>query len=165
MTQEKTNKQDLIYTGKFSDLQTYGNSFYEKRYNSHNYNSLNDYQNLLYNRALFGLSIYSSEEISNMRWDKKKRIIKVHKRAQSIINLWKQELVNKFTTSFFQTIFPNTPVTTIFEETVNDTDPDYINKMSFKTLRLSKFEVINKLINKGILPPNFYELKPEQLCN
>ena len=54
-------------------------------------------QNLLYKRAMFGLNIYSKEEIQQMHWQKRKRIKKVQIRAQKELNLWKQELVNNLT--------------------------------------------------------------------
>jgi hypothetical protein len=41
--------------------------------------------------------------------DKIKRILRVHKRAQSILNVWKQELVNIKFSTFFSKLFPNSP--------------------------------------------------------
>ena len=53
-----------------------------------------EHQNFLYNRALYGLSIYTPEEVVIMAPEKRKRIIQIHKKTQKILNLWKQEIVN-----------------------------------------------------------------------
>ena len=45
----------------------------------------NSYQNFLYKRALFGLSVYQKDELEKMHWDKKRRIEKVHQRAQKSV--------------------------------------------------------------------------------
>ena len=154
--QESRNKNDHNYSGKFSDQQTNGNSFRGRRYQG---NSLNDYQNFLYNRAVYGLNVYSKESIEVMRWDKKERIIKVNNRAKKVLNLWKQEIVNKCSTRFFESLFPRSLITKSMIKTTNITDPEYVNKMSFHSLRVTKAQVISKLVAEGILPPNFYELK------
>lgn len=169
MPQSKQSKQapdvvgDHTYTGKFSDQQTNGNSFRGRKYGNVE-SDMTDYQSFLYNRALFGLAVYSQEEIKEMRWDKRKRIIKVHKRAQTVLNIWKQQIVNKLSTHLFAEVFPNTIITETFIATVDETDPEHINRMSFKTLRITEVEIASKLIAEGILPPNFHELKTEQVC-
>jgi hypothetical protein len=167
MAQNKQGFQSIVdhtYFGQFSDHQINNNNLSQKRYGKVDYDSLSEYQNFLYNRALFGVSVYAEDELKNMRWDKRKRIMKVHKRAQTVLNLWKQQIVNHLSTHFFKSIFPNTPFTEKIIETSNETDPDYINRMSFKSLRITKAQVISKLIAEGILPPNFYELKTEPSC-
>ena len=40
----------------------------------------------------------------------------------------------------------------------NETDPNYISKMDFKSLGIDKITVVNKLIQEKILPANFYQL-------
>jgi hypothetical protein len=162
--QAPEKKESHSYSGSLSDLQLFGSSFQGRKYDKIQYDSLNDYQNFLYNRALFGLAVYSQEEIKLMRWDKRKRIVKVHRRAQLVLNVWKQQIVNAWSTVFFMTWFPKTLITQTLIETTNDTDPAFVNKMSFKSLRITKTQVVNKLIVEGILPPNFYELKNETTC-
>lgn len=152
---------DHTYVGKYSDQQTNGNSYQGKTYGTNDHNSLNNYQNFLYNRALFGLSVYSEEELKAMRWDKRQRITKVHKRAQSVLNIWKQQIINTISTEFFVKLFPKSPITQKFIETTNDTDPGYINRMSFKSLHITKSQIISKLVAEKVLPVNFYELKAE----
>jgi len=125
--------------------------------------SYSPHQNFLYNRALHGLSIYTPEEVVIMLPEKRKRILKVHKKAQKILNLWKQEVVNIAANKFFTNIFPDTEFTKCLVEFYGtEGDPDYINKMSFKMLQISKEQVIAKLIEHKILPKNFNELKQEK---
>lgn len=147
-----------------SDQQLYGNTFHGKRYGKIEYHSLNNYQNFLYNRALFGLSVYSQEEVKNMRWDKRKRIIKVHRRSQTILNLWKQQIINALSTHLFLQFFPTSYITEDLVNSANDTDSKYINRMSFRTLRITRIQIINKLIKEGILPPDFYKLENQTVC-
>lgn len=152
LLKEKVETQELQLHGRIS------NSRKTSRFEQDPYN---EYQNFLYNRALTGLSVYSIEELQEMRFDKKKRITKVHKRAQTLLNLWKQEIVNKLSNYVFKTIFPDSPITKELTEIFADTtDELYINKMSFKSLQITKSQVIERFVEEGILPKNFNELVP-----
>lgn len=123
---------------------------------------LNDEQSFLFNRALYGMTVYSPEEVSVMHKEKRKRIIKVNQRCQEILNLWKQELVNEFTNSFLKSYFWHSKVTDWFLNHGTFTDPEFTNTLSFKELGVEKQDIINKLVDEGILPKNFFELKS---CN
>ena len=124
------------------------------------------HQNFLYNRALYGLSTYSPEEVVIMLPEKRKRIIQIHKKTQKILNLWKQEIVNILANKIFTDIFPDTEFTRCLTEFYGTAgDPEYINNMSFKMLKISKQEIISKLIESKILPKNFNELKQEEDAN
>ena len=61
----------------------------EQRY-SQKEASLSEYQNFLYKRAMYGLKMYSEEEIKKMHWQKRNRIKKVQSRTQIMLNTWKQ---------------------------------------------------------------------------
>ena len=93
-----------------------------------------------------------------------KRILKVHRRAQSTLNIWKQQVTNVLSSNIFSTLFPKSSLAKAFVETTEDVDPEYINKMTFKELGISKKNVIDKLITDGVLPINFYQLKQEEIC-
>jgi hypothetical protein len=122
-----------------------------------------EHQNFLYNRALFGLSIYTPEEVVIMAAEKRKRIIQIHKKTQKILNLWKQEIVNILANKIFTDIFPDTEITKCFVEKHGiQGDPEYINNMSFKELRITKEHIIAHLIEHKILPKNFNELNQLQ---
>ena len=117
------------------------------------------HQDFLYNRALFGLSVYKLDEVVIMSVEKKKRIIRLHKKTQKIMNLWKQEIVNVLANSIFTDLFPDMEITkclVMYYGTVGD--PDYINNMSFKMLKISKKQIIDKLVETKILPKNFNQL-------
>ena len=123
----------------------------------------NKHQNFLYNRALYGLSTYSPEEVVIMLPEKRKRILQIHKKTQKILNLWKQEIVNILANKIFTDIFPDTEFTRCLTEFYGTAgDPEYINNMSFKMLKISKQEIISKLIESKILPKNFNELNQQE---
>lgn len=151
----------VSYEGKLSHHQqtTYANSAYQP----HDVIFLTKYQNHLYQRALFGLSVFTQEEIKTMHHKKRKRIMKVHKRTKQLINSWKQELVIAMSNKLFTDIFPKSEFT---KELLSDSeiDPTISCKISFKTLKIEKVAVIQKLLCEGILPENFYTLKMEPSC-
>ncbi len=154
-----------MYQGRYSIQQTTGNSYKGRNYSNNEADFLNNYQNLLYRRALLGINVYPQEEIEKMHYDKRKRIEKVHRKTQDILNLWKQEIVVGLSNMFFQIIFPKTEITKQLLEDKQPTDPNFINKMSFKDLHITKSQIIDKLIKERILPANFKNLKPIEFAS
>lgn len=152
------NYQKVVYSGKLGEYQTkpskfIGRSVFEQ-------DAFNAYQNFLYKRALFGLSVYSEEELAKMHWDKKKRIEKVHARAQQVLNSWKQELTFKYVSGVLANMFYHSQFVKDYKETfAGVTDPEYISRTEFKDLGIKKEDIVSKLITERILPPNFYQLK------
>lgn len=161
-TTEKVAPQ--MFTSKLNNYQTHGCSYNGKNYNMMRHKELSDYQNFLYNRALYGMKIYSQEEQETMFKQKRKRITKVHKRTQIVLNVWKQQLTNKYISSFFEKCFSRSSFTSYLADTIADTDPMYINKLSFKQLNISTQDIINKLIEENLLPLDFNNFKSENLC-
>ena len=92
-----------------------------------------------------------------MHWDKKRRIIKVWKRSQDVINEWKQELSYKDTNKIFS-IFINSKLGKDIIEQPFVYMPDYINKLNFKTYGIGYEHLIIKFISTGLLPKNFFKL-------
>jgi len=132
-----------------------------KRHLHYERDVFNNHQNFLYKRALFGLSMYEPAELELMHWDKKRRISKVHKHAQGILNIWKQQMINKITNEFLDKIFKNSNIIKdITGKYGNYTDPAYISTVDFKSIGITKGHIIDKLIIEGVLPYDFYELKP-----
>jgi len=160
-----SRKERYEYNGNLSKYQQEGNKNNGKRYVIYEVDEFNNYQNFLYRRALSGLRVYAPEELKSMHKSKKERIEKVHIRAQRELNLWKQSITNKLALDFFRKFFSNSrlgkDLITKYEDT---TDVKYVNKLSFKDLGLQKKDVVNKLIELGILPKNFYELKALETC-
>lgn len=154
---KQSRVQPTEYSGRLSEYQLYGNP--NQRFVEYERDEFNSYQNFLYKRALFGLSVYSAEELSIMHWDKKKRIQKVHLRTQNVLNLWKQEIINSTVNKIFSTLFFHSSFAKdMVEKFGNDTDPNYISKVNFKELGIDKRQIVTKLIQEKILPVNFYEL-------
>lgn len=154
--------QKIVYTGRLPEYQKYGNNYQKKRYVEYEQDEFNQYQNFLYKRAIFGLSVYSPEELEKMHWDKKKRIQKVHARAQNVLNIWKQQLTNAWAMEVLSKMFHHSQlVKDLVESFGNQVDPNYISPLEFKSLGVSKKNIVEKLIAEKILPTNFYELKAE----
>lgn len=150
--------QKVVYEGRLSHYQQYGKSFNKSKVQFEK-DPFNAYQNFLYKRALFGLSVYGEEELSKMHWDKKKRILKVHERAQKVLNIWKQEIANKWSAQGLTEVFHHsTLIKNLVEIFANHVDADYISPLEFKQLGINKTQIINKLISEKVLPSNFYEL-------
>ena len=156
INQVSNRKERTHYTGKFKSLQEFGNFLNGTPYNSYEKDPYSEYQNFLYKRALYGLKMYDQEEVKNMHWQKKKRIIKVNKRTQKILNVWKQEITNVYTQIFFEQLFPKSPVTADLKN-CQYTDSKFKCTLSFKDLGLKKDHIVKKLHKEGILPKNFYE--------
>lgn len=123
----------------------------------------NSRQNFLYKRAIFGLAAYSDQEVSEMSKVKVKRINKINRKTQVVLNLWKQELVNSWTNKFFSIIFPTSPFAKEFT-TCTTVDKNFICTLSFKDLNISKSDIINKLIVEKVLPKEFHQLKSDVTC-
>lgn len=153
----------LTHKKERAEIEFHGKISKARRPSRYEQDPYNEYQNFLYNRALSGLASYSKEEVEVMHWEKKKRIVKVHIKAQTVINIWKQEIVNVLSNYLFTTIFPDSPITKeLTGKFGNVTDENYINKMSFKLLKITKPMIIERFIQEGVLPKNFNELTLEQ---
>jgi hypothetical protein len=148
--------EQIIYQGNLKNYQIFKNTnpiSYEK-------DIFNEKQNFFYKRALYGLKSYAPEEWEKIPGVKKKRIIKVNKRAQEILNIWKQELVNEKYNSLLKSVFFHSKLINDFiSEFGKETDPEYICTVSFKELNLTKKDIAQKLVSEKVLPVNFFELK------
>ena len=148
------------------DLQLYGNSFEGKTYQDkapslvYENEVFSPYQNKLYREALHGLSIYSAEEIAVMPFKKKLQIENLHQRAKRILNEWKQTIVSKEVDNLLLSLFyKSTFLRKIIEHTKNYTDNDIICYQSFAELRIYRMDIARKLVETGILPRVFFNLK------
>ena len=158
-----TTKNSNMYKGKLSNYQLEGNKLNNKKVVNYEQCFYNKYQNELYNRVLYGLSTFTNEELNIMHWEKKRRINKVHIKAKKILNIWKQEINNGIFEKLFKPIFTDInkefakDFVTLYQ---NETDSEIEVRTSFKTLGISKKQIINKLIEKSILSKDFNQLKP-----
>ena len=93
-----------------------------------------------------------------MHWDKKRRIKRVWRRAQKVINSWKQMICNKRSNEILK-MFDHSPLAKyIIDTPVTDTDDKFINDMKLKTLGITYEDLIIKFISEGLLPRNYYNI-------
>ena len=135
-----------------------------KTYIQYEQDRYSSYQNYLYKRALYGLDALTQQELATMCSKKKQRIINVYKRAQVILNKFKQQVTIQYTNFIFKTLFPKSPVTD-FLLADTEIDEKFKNTLTFKELGISKDQIITIFITEGILPKNFLSLDrdPNQL--
>lgn len=146
----KSDYQNVVYVGSFSTLQTQGNSQYMK----HGAISFTEKQNELYSRLLKGLKHYSKEELYAMNSNKKNRIKKSHRKAQDLLNIWKQELLIILSDSLLKKV----NLSELLPEVNVDPDPDFKCTLTFKDLGLNKEIIANKFIEARLLPADFMAL-------
>ena len=141
------------------DLQNY--QINSKTYVKYDTDGLNQYQNYLYKRALYGLSSLTEQELETMCSKKKQRIINVYKKAQIVLNKLKQDITISYSNFIFKTLFPNSPIT---EYLLSDTETDtsFKNTLTFRDLDINKDKIITIFISEGILPRNFLSLELPQ---
>lgn len=135
-----------------------------KTYMQYETDKYSAYQNYLYKRALYGLDALSQDELANICTKKKQRIVSVYKRAQVVLNKFKQRVTIAYSNHIFETFFPNSPITQ-FLLADTETDEKFKNTLTFKDLKVSKDDIINVFIAEGVLPKNFLSLEhsPNQL--
>ena len=129
-----------------------------KTYMSYEQDKYSTYQNYLYKRALYGLEALDQKELATMCSKKKQRIINVYKRAQNVLNLFKQKLTIKYTNKLFETLFPKSSFTKAFLE-CDEVDEKFKNTLTFKDLNITKDDIITIFMAEGILPKNFLSLQ------
>lgn len=135
-----------------------------KTYMQYEQDRYSSYQNYLYKRALYGLDALTQQELATMCSKKKQRIINVYKRAQVILNKFKQQVTIQYTNFIFKTLFPKSPITDVLLANT-EIDEKFKNTLTFKELGISKDQIITIFIAEGILPKNFLSLDrdPNQL--
>tara|TARA_R100000152_G_scaffold19917_1_gene12595 strand:- start:570 stop:1079 length:510 start_codon:yes stop_codon:yes gene_type:complete len=122
------------------------------------YTKLNPHQHFLFKRTLHGLKMYKPDQVSSMHWDKKRRITKVWKRGQEVINEWKQLISYKQIQPIFR-IFAKSELGRAIYEMPFEYLPDYKNRMTLKELGITYEDLILKFIGVGLLPKNYFSLK------
>lgn len=153
------NQQRLVnklsYLGILSEYQTLTKDLTQQIV----YSQLSQRQHFLFKRVLHGLNVYTPNELEKMHWDKKRRIKRVWRRSQQVINSWKQVICNKRANEIFK-IFDHSPLAKHFlMEDVNNTDDKFINKMSLKQLDITYEDLIIKFISEGLLPQNYLAVR------
>ena len=162
LTQQQLNKlnqqreiERYTYFGMLSEYQTVSSKVVQTIV----YTELNTHQVFLFKRVLHGLNAYDHKELETMHWDKKRRIKKVWRRAQKVINRFKQRICNKRSNEILA-MFDHSPLAKhIMSIPVEETDDKFINKMSLKILGIKYEDLIIKFYAEGLLPKNYFNLK------
>ena len=143
----------LDYNGKLTTYQQEAPQYKGRIYQQVEFT---ERQNYLYNRLVYGLSYLPKEEVKAMKRAKQKRIVFFHRKAQALINTWKQQRVITLSDYVFKTLFPKSPMAL---EIVHKYGKPIQGEceMSFKSLNLTKVEIIDGLMKAGLLPENFYK--------
>ena len=151
---EERQEARYTYLGMLSEYQL----FIKEPRQTLIYTKLNPLQHFLFKRVLHGLKVYTKEEVNTMHWDKKRRIIKVWKRGQNVINELKQFVSYKQVQPLFR-IFAKSELGRDIYEMPFEYLSDYRNKMTLKDLGLNYEDLIMKFMGQGLLSKNYLTIK------
>jgi hypothetical protein len=117
----------------------------------------NDLQQFIYRKALYGLAVYKPQDVKNLERKEKFEIIKLQRKAQHVINVFKLDTINQMVKGLFGKYFWNSDQG---KEFVDEKYTDYneVCSMSFKDLGINKHMVAQKLIEAKVLPVDFFQL-------
>lgn len=147
-------QNNLVYCGSFTTTQTNGN----KKLLNYGAPVYSKKQNELYNRALVGLKAYTPEELYVMNSTKKNKIKRVHKRAQKILNNFKNRRMMALLEKSIDIIIPNLKQNSFLHKLISKPDLTAFNNMKFHQLEIDKEQIIDLWIRNNILPANFFSL-------
>ena len=120
---------------------------------------LNEYQNFLYKRVMYGLTVYSDDEVSTMHPSKKKRITFTQRDGQRVINRLKQEAVTRILNGLFVKLWTkNVFQHNLIANAIPEPDETYNIHLSFEQLGINKKLLVDRFIQHRVLPQNFYQL-------
>ena len=118
-----------------------------------------DTQKELYSRNLIGPDkFYSKEEWFAFNSNKKKRLKAVHKKAQDLLNVYKQERLIQLTQKIFTGGSGNVKAqpSNLFKDT--EVDPSFKCTLPLKALNITRNDIVDLWIENKVLPLNFREL-------
>jgi len=122
--------------------------------------NLNLFQRHLYEKTIYGLKAFPDHQVEEMCPRKKKEIEEIHQSAEYVLNKWKQQMTNRLTNRILEKLFPKSEITKLFTRKHRKTvDPKFNMLFELKDYGVTKKQVIDKLIEKQLLPKDFYELK------
>ena len=146
-----TKKHKFVsYSDYVQNVQVYG----RQPYNTPVFNRV---QQNLYGEVVYGLNVYTNAQIQQMPEHQKRAIIRRYTIAQRVINKFKQRVFQNLVDKFFMDLFPRSPFVKAFAE-VDSYDPKVIDRHTFKELGITQKDVADKLLEKGLLPKDFYQL-------
>ena len=108
---------------------------------------------------LYGFKAYTKEEVAQMTEDMKINVTVTYTKAQRILRNWKQDITFSNLDRFLLSLFPKSPVIKAMCATTGHVDNiSKEDEISFKDLGINQDQIVNKLIEFGLLPKNFYNL-------
>lgn len=120
---------------------------------------LNPKQKDLYSKVVYGFKAYTKEEIATMSERKKINVSVTYTKAQRILRNWKQDITFSFIDKLLLAMFPKSPIVSQMCQIQGHlAEYDKEDEISFKDLGISQQQIVNKLIEFGLLPKNFYQL-------
>ena len=121
---------------------------------------LNKAQTFYYKRAILGLRVYTPEQISMMTKEKKDRIKRVHKKAQSVIQVLRYQKLVQTSNDTLNIFFSQGNIyTQLMSESVTFISPDLRVTLDDKQLGITRDDILSALLESGVLGPNFLNLK------
>jgi hypothetical protein len=145
-----------------SDIQKHGKNYKGKKYQKLEEYYLNPQQVKLYRLAMYGLDALQEDELRRLSFGEKLKIRQQQEITQRNINRWKQKIVSEAVSDFLKSLFPNTKsnlIRSMIEDDDYTSDGD-INKMPFEALGITQKMRIQKMIEWGTLPEQFFNLTP-----
>ena len=138
--------------------QLYGNSHKDTHYQRIAPPHFNSVQQFMYRKALYGLAVYEQHEISKMSRQEKFSIIKMQKKAQKVINIFKIDTINAQLRTFFGKYFHNSSQAKEFMDEKYTSYSEVCN-IDFRDLGINKHMIAKKLVENDVLPLDFFQLK------
>ena len=114
-------------------------------------------QHKVYSEAVYGLSVFTKQELEKMPATKKSAIMAHFNKVQRFLNAWKQEIANRRVDNFLIKLFPKSNVIKHMI-TIKGSDDSIKDKHSFKELGISKEMIAKKLVEVNLLPKEFFKL-------
>lgn len=125
---------------------------------------LNDYQYFLYLRAIYGLRIYKKKELDRMSKWEKGVIDKVHKRCRIVLDAYLERALIVMSNRIIKQTGCNKG--RFFRSRENQYTPEcwdqkeeFVFELGFKELGVTRKMIAWELVDKQVLPGNFFELK------
>jgi hypothetical protein len=166
---KKKSYQSLSEISKLQNTEKRYQSSVRPRYQERVW--ISEYQHQIYRAGLLGLKAFTKAELYKMSIETKRKIVQFYERVQRILNRWKQQLMNemfeelcsiqceKFEYNPFQKVFDDTVIgMKKFGKAVDDT---FECTLTFAQLKITREQIIQKLIDERILPKNFYQIQKQ----
>jgi len=143
-------------TSYVKNIQISGTVKYQKIQPEENFN---EKQRDLYQKTVYGFKAYSKEELNALNEKSKQQIIVNYTKVQRILNKFKQDVLYKTVDNFLLAMFPKSNIVKQFTSVSGHLkEPVLEEEFTFDELGISKFAIVNKLMEYSLLPKNFYQL-------